>query len=113
MHELSLTRDILEVVLQHAQGRIIRKVRLHVGKLAGVEIQALRFCFDVCAAGTYAEGATLVIEEIPGRAVCEGCDKIIELSSLAARCPCERKARLRIESGEELLIKEMETESCA
>ncbi|MCK6512646.1 hydrogenase maturation nickel metallochaperone HypA [Myxococcota bacterium] len=113
MHELSLTRDILRVALQHANGQTIRSIRLHVGTLTNVEISALRFCFDACAAGTLAQGATLHIDTLPARAQCLGCDQILSLPSFSALCPCEKKARLRILSGDELLIKEMETEPCA
>lgn len=113
MHEISLTRDILRVALDYAKGQKIRSIRLHVGALANVEIHALRFCFDACALGTNAEGASLLIDTIPARALCTLCQQTLSLPEYAALCPCEKKARLRILSGDELLIKEMETESCA
>ncbi|NVB40868.1 hydrogenase maturation nickel metallochaperone HypA [Pseudenhygromyxa sp. WMMC2535] len=108
MHELSITRNIVATVAERARGRTITGVTLKIGELAGIELQALRFCFDVCAEGTCLEGATLNIESIPGRGRCVACDEQVALSAPIAICPCERRARLIIEAGEELLIHSME-----
>jgi len=67
MHELGLTREIVDVVLRHAGPARVRRVRLAVGREAAVVAESLRFCFDVCTRDTVAEGAELVVEEAPGR----------------------------------------------
>lgn len=108
MHELSITRNIVATVVEHARGRKVDGVTLKIGDLAGIELQALRFCFDVCAEGTCLEGAQLHIEQIPGRGRCLECAKEVALEYPIALCPCDRRARLVIESGEELLIHSME-----
>lgn len=61
MHELGLTKNIIAIVTEHAKGRKIKRVRLSVGPQACVETRALEFCFDIVAAGTVAENATLEI----------------------------------------------------
>ena len=73
MHELALTQSIVEMVAKHAQGRTVRRVTLEVGKLTCVMPDALRFCFDLVAAGTALDGARLDIREIEGRARCVTC----------------------------------------
>src|SRR6478735_3894405 len=70
MHELALTQSIVEMVAEHAQGRTVKRVTLEVGKLTCVMPDALRFCFDLVAAGTALDGAKLDIREIEGRARC-------------------------------------------
>ena len=108
MHELSITRNIVATVVEHARGRRIEGVTLKIGRLAGIELQALRFCFDVCAEGTVLEGAALTIEEIEGRGRCLDCGERVALDVPVAICPCEKRARLEVEAGEELLIHSME-----
>ncbi len=108
MHELSITRGIVATVVEHARGRKISGVTLRIGQLAGIELQALRFCFDLCAEGTVLDGATLHIDEVPARARCTECREALAIDKPVAVCPCDKRARLTIESGEELLIHSME-----
>ncbi|MEM9189400.1 MAG: hydrogenase maturation nickel metallochaperone HypA [Myxococcota bacterium] len=108
MHELSITRNIVATCAEHAGERKVSAVKLKVGKLSGIEVQALRFCFDVCTKGTVLEGAELRIDEIAGRGECLGCGKDVAVERLVAICPCEKRARLNLVAGEELLIHAME-----
>lgn len=66
MHELGITRNIVAIVEEAAQGRRVVRVVLEVGKLAGVMPDAITFCFDVVCKGTIAEGAALSIVEREG-----------------------------------------------
>jgi hydrogenase nickel incorporation protein HypA/HybF len=50
-----------------AKGRRVRRVTLEVGALSGIMPEAIAFCFDVVAAGTALEGATLDIRKVEGR----------------------------------------------
>ncbi|MEO0603865.1 MAG: hydrogenase maturation nickel metallochaperone HypA [Myxococcota bacterium] len=109
MHELSVTRNIVAIVAEKAGKRPVKRVKLVIGKLAGIEVPAIRFCFDVVAKGTVVEGATLEIEEPAGRGSCRECGEEMGIARLVATCPCERRARIDIVSGEELLVREMET----
>ena len=108
MHELSITRNIVAIVAERAGQRSVQRVRLQIGRLSGIEVSAVRFCYDVCAQGTVLEGSRLDIEEVDGRAECLECHKSVEVQHFTARCPCAQKARVKITQGEELLIKEME-----
>ncbi|MGF1510893.1 MAG: hydrogenase maturation nickel metallochaperone HypA [Myxococcota bacterium] len=108
MHELSITQNIVAIVDKQAAGRRVTRVRVRIGKLSGIEAQSVRFCFELCTPGTNLHGAVLEIDEVEGRAACESCGKAITLQSWMGRCPCPEKGRLRIEQGEELLVKEME-----
>ncbi len=112
MHELSLCRSIVSIVAARAAGRKVVRVGLAVGALSCVSVEALRFCFGVCAEGTRVEGATLTVETVPGRARCLGCEEELAIAEPIGRCPCEKRARLEIIAGEELLVREMEVETC-
>ncbi|MGF1467307.1 MAG: hydrogenase maturation nickel metallochaperone HypA [Sandaracinaceae bacterium] len=108
MHELSITRNIVAICAERAGARSVRSVTVQVGRLAGIEVDALRFCFDLCAEGTPLEGAKLIIDEVEGRGECLACGEVLQVSRLVAVCPCERRGRLRLTAGQELLIREME-----
>jgi len=106
MHELAITRNIVD---EKAAGRRVRRVRLQVGKLSGIEVQAIQFCYELCAEGTALEGSQLEVDEIEGSGRCVDCGERVALERPIAICPCPKRATLEIEAGEELLVKEMET----
>jgi hydrogenase nickel incorporation protein HypA/HybF len=109
MHELSVTRNIVAIVSERAQGRRVCRVTLEVGKLSGVTSGAIAFCFDVVAQGTVVEGASLVIREVEGRARCSLCGTEFEMPTPYAACACGSR-RLHWLQGEELIVKTMELE---
>ncbi len=107
MHEMALTHDLVGLISENCAGRRVTRVVLEVGKLAAVVPDAFRFCFELCAEGTPAEGAALEIVELPGRGICRDCGHECELSSAFDRCPCGSVA-MRFVSGEELKLREVE-----
>lgn len=107
MHELSITRGIVATVCEHVGEGRVRRVVLEVGRISGVVPDALRFCFDVCAAGTRVEGAALEIREIPGVAWCPGCQRHFAIEFPLGLCDCG-SAELEIVGGRELCIEEVE-----
>lgn len=108
MHELSITRNIVAIVSERANGAKVTQVTLEVGKLSAVIPDAIRFCFDVVIRGTVLEGAQLEVIEVPGRGRCRTCGLDVELRQLVEHCPCGSSNLDRL-SGEELTIKQMVT----
>ena len=107
MHELAITRNIVAIVGDAAQGRRVTRVTLEVGKLSGVMAEAIAFCFEIVAAGTPLAGARLDIREIEGRARCRDCGEEFVADTLFSPCPCGSRRCDRL-AGEELNIKSME-----
>ena len=108
MHELGITRNIVSILSEKAQGEQVAQVTLQIGKLSAVLPEAIRFCFDIISQGTVVEGAELEIIEIAGTAECRTCGTQFELEQLYDRCPCG-SADITQLTGEELLIKQMVT----
>lgn len=113
MHEISLCEMILQTLdeqseIQHY--RRVRSVTLEVGELAGVEIDALRFSFDVVVQGSLADQARLEIIEIPGRACCLHCSLESAVQQRYQICPGCGHYQLQIIDGEQMRIKELEVE---
>ncbi|MEB3359596.1 MAG: hydrogenase maturation nickel metallochaperone HypA [Synechococcales bacterium] len=109
MHELGITQNIVAIASEHAQGARVQRLSLEIGQLTAILPDAIRFCFDVCAQGTVLEGATLEILETPGLGQCRECGHQLPLSQPFGVCVCG-STRLDIIQGQELLIKELETE---
>lgn len=66
MHELAIVSGIVDAVTERSGGDRIVRVVVEVGRLTAVLPDALRFCFEVVAQGTTAEGASLDILETDG-----------------------------------------------
>ncbi len=113
MHEMSLACTVVEEVERvldecGPKARAI-SVRLEVGRLRAVVPEAMEFCFEAAALGTRAEGARLIIDQIPIRVRCETCDDEWTLESVEFFCPaCD--GGVSVLSGKELLLRTIEIE---
>jgi len=70
MHELSVAMSLVDTICEELPqlGAVtVRAVRIRVGALSGVGMEALMFAFDVAADGTPIAGARLIIEAANGR----------------------------------------------
>ena len=107
MHELGIIQEVLDVVTEHARGARVKRVVLEIGKLTAVLPDAVRFCFDVCSAGTVAEGAKLEVVETPGQARCRSCGSHMVFENAFA---CSRCGSFDLDwlAGMELTIRELE-----
>jgi len=111
MHELSLAESVVQIVEETARrngGTRVSSVTLEVGALAGVEIDALRFCFDAASRESVAAGAALVIERPEGRAWCMPCGESVRLAELGEPCPRCGSYQLQVTGGDELRVREIE-----
>ena len=84
MHELGIMQSTIEMVEGQARANSagkVHRITLRIGALAGVEIESLRFAFDVVAAGTIAEGSSLEIISVPALAHCKKCAADFSFSS--------------------------------
>ena len=88
MHELGLSREIVDIVARRAEGRAVVRVRLEVGRLAAVVPDALRFCFEACAIEAGLGSPKLEIDEVPGRARCGACGAELTLDLPYGVCAC-------------------------
>ncbi len=111
MHEMSLCENVLQVLEDHARSQGFAQVKtvwLEIGELSGVEVEAMRFCFDAVVRDTLADGARLEIIAIPGRAWCLDCAKEVAVSQRFDVCPHCGGYHLQVTGGEEMRIKELE-----
>src|SRR5271165_357091 len=110
MHELVLSKSIVDLVVESAcrEGmHEITQVVVEVGIASGVEPDALRFCFDIVAADTLAQGAELAIETVTLQARCRNCTSDFEPPRLISPCPHCGSHALHLLRGRELRVKSL------
>jgi len=111
MHEMTLAEGIREVVESVARDHgnaTVAVVRLRIGQLAPVEVDALRFCFDVVMKNGPAATARLDVERSPGQARCWDCGATVEIDALGIPCPACSIGRLEVTGGTDMAVSEVE-----
>ncbi len=111
MHEMSLAEGALQVIEDAARKQAFSKVAavwLEIGQLAGVEVEAMRFCFVAVARGSVADGARLEIIAIPGAGWCARCSASVALSEVFDACPQCGAYGVQVTGGTQLRVKELE-----
>lgn len=113
MHEMAISESIVGLLeaeaARHKFARI-KTVWLEIGPLAAIEIEALRFTFDVVRRGTVAADALLQIIPTEGRAWCYACAASVPVSVRGQPCPRCGAEQLQVTQGDEMRIKELEVE---
>ena len=113
MHEMSLAEGVLQVIEDSARTNGFSQVKtvwLEVGALAGVEPDALRFCFDAVVKDSIADGARLDIIETPGEGYCMHCDTTVPISQRYDPCPHCGGYQVQPTGGLELKVRELEVD---
>jgi hydrogenase nickel incorporation protein HypA/HybF len=113
MHEMALMQGVFQLLEEQGLARgfsRIRTIRLEIGRLATVEPEALRFCFDAIQPGSIADGAVLEIMDAPGTAFCFDCGEAVEIMQRFDDCPRCGGGKLQVTGGDEMLLRELEVE---
>ena len=111
MHEMALAESIREIVDETARSsgaRRVAAVRLEIGKLAQVEIESLRFAFEVVKRGSTADAARLEIDECEGTAWCMLCCAPVVIAGSGDACPRCAHHQLQVTGGDRMRVMEIE-----
>jgi hydrogenase nickel incorporation protein HypA/HybF len=113
MHEMSLAEGVLQIIEDAAKEQNFSRVKtvwLEIGLLAGVEVEAMRFCFDAVARDTIAQDAVLEIIQPPGQAWCMQCSSAVQVQALYDACPKCGGYQLQVTGGNDMRVKELDVE---
>ena len=113
MHELAICQALMnqvESIAAERNARSVVSIVVGMGPLSGVEAQLLKHAYPVASAGTIAEGAELVIEDLPVRIRCTECGS--ESDALPNKLVCKVCGdwRTTLISGDELMLMRIELE---
>jgi hydrogenase nickel incorporation protein HypA/HybF len=110
---MSIATEILNIVERTVQkngATEVTDIFIEVGTLAGVMIPSLEFGLEIIKQNTAACDAAIHIEEIPGEGKCLQCEQTFPMDFPIAPCPeCER-SYLRMITGDQLRVREIEVE---
>lgn len=113
MHEFSIACSVLDAVRTEARlrpGMRVSKIGVRIGDLAGLDPDALSFCFEALTKETEFESVVLEIERKPRRHRCSRCANEFVVVNYEALCPeCGEEATLFL-SGDELELAYLEME---
>lgn len=111
MHEASLVRSLLrqvgELLVEHG-GESIVTIRVEMGPLSGVERPLVEIAFAEQVDSTPCRGAELKVEEVPLSAICRECGNEFDIERFRFVCPACESTRVRVISGEEFRLLDIE-----
>jgi hydrogenase nickel incorporation protein HypA/HybF len=111
MHEYSLAQALIARVEREARLRsavAVRRLRVRIGELAGVERDLFESAYATCREGTVCADAELRVQPVRVRWACSACGRSLG-SGGALRCPgCRCPARLL--EGDEIVLDRIEME---
>lgn len=111
MHELSIALSMVEQAtaeLEKHGGGMVEAVYLRIGVLSGVDVEALRFAYEIARQDTELEGSRLEVEVVPLLVECPKCGskRVTEMDSIQCNhCPGVAQ---KILEGRELEVRALE-----
>jgi hydrogenase nickel incorporation protein HypA/HybF len=114
MHELSIVEALIEQVQEEVQRAgvegNIAKLELCIGRLSGVNIDSIRFAFDLLAPDSILAESEIVIHESKAVCRCNSCHAETEIDDLLLQCPRCASDDIAIDGGRELLLQSIDVE---
>lgn len=110
MHEMSLAENILLSIeaAAAAQGfSRVATIRLEIGRLAAVEVDALCACLEQVLRDSVAAGAAVEVIAVAGAGVCSRCGQAAAMDEVPAACAACGGA-LRVSGGSGMRIIDLE-----
>lgn len=113
MHEMAVANSVLDAIRNEAHrfpGAHISKVGVRIGELAGVDPDAMSFCFDALVLDTELEPLALEIEFCPRRHGCRECGRPFVATGEDSPCPACGGVLSEFIGGDELEIAFLEVD---
>jgi hydrogenase nickel incorporation protein HypA/HybF len=113
LHELSVTKHILEIVLDELKAtdyKEVKRIDIVIGDLSGLESESIEYYFKLLSEGTPVWGAILTFKHEKSKFRCNGCGKIYERCDFPMLCPHCKGRGAMIESSTSFYIESIEVE---
>ncbi len=111
MHELSITQNILDIVLNEAkkaQADKVTRINLVIGELSGIVSDSVLFYFDFLKKGNAAEEATIDFRLVPVELRCRDCLANFNPKDSAWVCPNCQGTNFDLITGRECYVESIE-----
>ncbi len=113
MHELSVTENILQIALRHAekaQASRVTAINLVIGSLSSIVDDSVQFYWDFISENTICHKSVLHFDRRPAILKCRSCGKEYKMNGFLEACPACRSEEVQIQSGEEFFLDSIEIE---
>lgn len=107
MHELGIAMRIVDIASKVAEengAQQVEAVNVQIGELTGIVPEALLFSFEAAVKGSCLEKARLVINIIPGKAICNQCQTAFSPEHFFTVCSECGTTDCDIINGKELFV---------
>lgn len=113
MHEFGIAEAILTAVEKRADGRRVRRARVHAGALLRITEPAINQAFAAIADGSVAEGAHLELVVVPVRMTCRSCGSMSASVDPFAVCAGCGATDIDTEGGDDLVLESIQLAEAA
>ena len=116
MHELSVTRSILQILLRKAEEERLQRITrvfLVVGAMQDYQTEWMQRYFDRLSEGPPAQGAVIEVQRVPLRFGCQKCQTVFTLDlrgDAPLVCPQCGSEAYNMLSGREFYVDRIEAE---
>ncbi len=113
MHELSVTENILEIAIRHAEradARQIKDLYLVIGDLSSIIDDSVQFYWEILTKNTIAEESILHFKRIPTELECKNCNQAYHPDGKDLACPSCGGIQINIISGNEFYLESINIE---
>lgn len=110
MHELSIAKNIVEIIKESVDEKElyeVDKVILKIGELSGVVTDSLLFSLQAITSDTQLQNAKFETVNIPFAIKCNTCGEVSNTELGIVKCPLCGDKNTEVISGNELLISEI------
>jgi hydrogenase nickel incorporation protein HypA/HybF len=113
VHEMGIMQGILAAsfdAAEEAGATHINEIRITIGDLTEIQTFALDFAFEALTPGTMAEGAKLLVTELPPRSRCRDCGLEYDHDRFEMLCPTCMSFNVELLQGREMRIDSIEAD---
>lgn len=110
MHELSLTQNIIKLVLKNAGEKRVVRVNLLMGQFSDEREDSIRFYWEDFAKNTPAQGAELYFARADAEMKCLDCGEVFHPAEELSSCPRCYRHRLQLLSGDDVKLDSIDVE---
>ena len=111
MHELAVTQNILDIVLDEAKAvkaERITKVSLVIGELSGVVGDCVQFYFPFLGEDSIANGASIDFRLVPAQLRCRKCVTSFNPQGSVWVCPNCQSSSVEVVAGRDCYVESIE-----
>ena len=113
MHELSITESLLNTASDYAQKNKAKRVtalNLVIGELSGIIDDSVQFYWDMISENSICEKSVLNFDKRKAIVKCGDCGNEFSLDGELSPCPICSSINIRVISGNEFLLENIEIE---